>query len=126
MAKKKKKVNKYTFAKGCLRRGSLMWPAISECRRLARKSPNQYECAMCKGLFSSKETQVDHRNPIVDMEKGFTTFDEYIERLFCEVEELDLLCRTCHSSKSFSETQMRKYFRQKRKSIVNTELEDDE
>lgn len=127
--KKPKKLNKNTFAKGCLRRGSLMWRPISECRRLARKGPNSYECALCKGLFTSKQTQVDHRQPIVDMKKGFTTFDEYIDRLFCDVDELDLLCTTCHDAKSASETQMRKYFRNKRKEEklgISNEEEDEE
>lgn len=116
MAKKAKKgPSRETFAKGCLRRGSLMWRPISECRRLARRERGKYECAICKGLFGAKETQVDHREPVVDIIKGFTSWDDYIERLFCDVDGLDLLCKNCHEAKTTMEVQMRKYARAKRK-----------
>jgi 5-methylcytosine-specific restriction endonuclease McrA len=115
MAKKPKKYNADTFAKGAMRRASLMWPPISECRRLARRERGKYECAMCKELFSAKECQVDHRNPVVDIIKGWESWDVFIARLFCDVENLDLLCTNCHNSKSAMEVQMRKYAREKRK-----------
>jgi len=124
--KKKKGPSRATFAKGALRRASLMWGPISECRRIARKSPNQYECAMCKGLFKSKETQIDHINPVIDILKGWESWDTYIERLFCDVEGLACLCRTCHEAKTSSEVQMRKYARAKRKEEASEHEENDE
>lgn len=126
MAKKKKGPNRDTFAKGILRRGSLMWRPISEAKRLARKAPNQYECAMCKELFRDKEVQVDHRNPVIDIEKGWQGWDSFIERLFCEVDQLDVLCKTCHGVKTAHEVQMRKYFRAKRKAQNEDDGEDEE
>lgn len=126
MAKKKKGPNRNTFAKGALRRASLMWPPISEARRLARKERGRYECAMCKELFKDKEVQVDHRNPVIDIKEGWQGWDSYIERLFCEVEFLDVLCKTCHDVKSAHEVQMRKYFRsKKREQDQDTENEED-
>lgn len=129
MAKKKKTVNVMTFAKGALRRASLMFPSISEARRLARRERGLYLCAMCEELHKAKDVQVDHRNPVVDMEKGFTTLDEFAIRLFCPVEELDVLCTNCHNAKTAGEVQMRKYFREKRKNsnleIQNEEKEDE-
>jgi 5-methylcytosine-specific restriction endonuclease McrA len=125
MAKKKKKVNRHTFAKGALRRASLMWPEISECRRLARRGPNSYECAMCHGLFKSKECDVDHRQPVVDIIEGYQGLEVFAERLFCDVENLDLLCKNCHDSKSQMEVSMRKYARAKRKEQQG-EVEDEE
>lgn len=112
---KKKKYNNTTFAKGAMRRASLSWPPISECRRLARRERGKYQCAMCKELFSAKECQVDHRNPVVDIIKGWESWDVYIDRLFCDVENLDLLCKNCHESKSAMEVMMRKHARAKRK-----------
>lgn len=127
MAKKPKKLNKNTFAKGALRRASMMWRPISEARRLARKAPNQYMCAICKGLFKDKEVQVDHRNPVVDIKDGWQGWDSYIDRLLCDVDELDVLCKTCHSVKSSHEVSMRKYFRdKKKKENIDISLEEEE
>jgi len=127
MAKKKKTMNVMTFAKGALRRASLMFPSISEARRLARKERGLYQCALCKELHKAKDVQVDHRSPVVDMEKGFTTLDEFALRLFCPVEELDVLCNNCHDAKTASEVQMRKYFRAKRKAAnLETKSEEDD
>lgn len=114
MAKKKKGPNKVTFAKGALRRASLMWKPISECRQNARRERGKYECAMCHELFGPKEVQIDHIFPVIDIMKGFTTWDDYIDRLFCDVENLACLCKTCHASKTAAEVQMRKYARAKR------------
>lgn len=116
---KKKKFNRNTFAKGALRRASLMWPPISEARRLARKAPNQYECAMCHELFKSKDTQIDHVQSVIDIMKGWQGWDSYIERLFCDVENLACLCTTCHDSKTRSEVTMRKYARIKNKEEIS-------
>jgi 5-methylcytosine-specific restriction endonuclease McrA len=126
MSKKKKGPSKETFIKGCLRRGSLMYKPISECRRLARRAPNSYECAMCKGLFTSKEIDIDHINPVIDIMEGFIDWNTYINRLFCDIEDLAALCKTCHKSKTEAEVHMRKYARAKRKEAATEYNEDEE
>jgi hypothetical protein len=125
MVKKKKGPNRNTFAKGALRRASLMWGPISECRRLARRERGKYECAMCHELFGPKEVQVDHIDPVIDIIKGWESWDTYIARLFCDLDGLACLCKTCHESKTAAEVQMRKYARAKRKE-ENTEHDEDE
>lgn len=125
MAKKKKGPNRNTFAKGAMRRASLMWPPISECRKRARKERGKYECASCKGLFGTKEVQVDHIHPVIDIIKGWEGWDVYIERLFCDVENLACLCKNCHEVKTAAEVHMRKYAREKRKA-EESEHDDEE
>jgi 5-methylcytosine-specific restriction endonuclease McrA len=66
--------------------------------RLAKK----YRCASCKELFTSINIDVDHIKPIVGPE-GFTTWDKFIENLFCPVENLQTLCKACHKAKTLSE-----------------------
>lgn len=61
-----------------------------------------YLCAVCRKDFPSKEVQVDHIVPVVSS-KGFTTWDDYINRLFCEKENLQVLCLECHGSKTEKE-----------------------
>lgn len=126
MTKKKKGPSRTTFAKSALRRSSLMWRPINECRKLARKERGKYECAACKGLFGPKEVQVDHREPVIDIIKGWESWDIYIERLFCDVENLACLCKNCHDAKTQIEVSMRKYAREKRKTEESGESEDEE
>lgn len=126
MVKKKKTPNRITFAKGALRRASMMWWAINACRVNARRERGKYLCAMCEGLFGPKEVQVDHIHPVIDIIKGFTTWDDYIERLLCDLDGLACLCKTCHLAKTSSEVQMRKYARAKRKEEATVYDEDEE
>lgn len=51
---------------------------------------------------------IDHIDPVVDPKKGFTSWDDLIERLFCEKEGLQLLCPECHEEKTADERQERK------------------
>jgi hypothetical protein len=52
--------------------------------------------------------QVDHINPVVDPAKGFINWDIYIDRIFCEVDKLQVLCRSCHKEKTAEEKLLRK------------------
>ena len=47
--------------------------------------------------------EVDHIKPVVDPKKGFTTWDDFIDRLFCEKKNLQALCRGCHAKKTKEE-----------------------
>jgi len=48
---------------------------------------------------------LDHVNPIVDPEKGFESWDVYIDRLFNG--EMQVLCKPCHKKKSMEENASR-------------------
>jgi 5-methylcytosine-specific restriction endonuclease McrA len=62
-----------------------------------------YRCSGCNAEFTSKDVQIDHIRPVVDPTTGFTTWDEFIERLFCPKDNLQVLCKTCHDTKTQSE-----------------------
>lgn len=79
------------------------------------RSRNKYSCAACGGVFRKKEINVDHIEPVVDPENGFTTFDSYIERLFTSVQGLQILCIPCHKEKTASEAGDRAETRRKKK-----------
>lgn len=59
-----------------------------------------YKCAKCKKLFPLKQVQVDHIIPIVNPKDGFTTWDNFIKGLFCDKDNLQVLCKDCHSLKT--------------------------
>lgn len=45
----------------------------------------------------------DHVNPVVDPLTGFSGWDDFVNRLFCEQENLQVLCKNCHDLKSKEE-----------------------
>mgnify|MGYP002398935969 CR=1 FL=1 len=75
----------------------------------------RYKCAACGSSFKRDEVQVDHIDPVVDPHRANTTinWNVYIERLLCEVDNLQVLCSNCHLDKSNLETQVRKKARKK-------------
>jgi hypothetical protein len=44
----------------------------------------------------------------VDPKKGFVGWDVYIDRMFCEIENLQVLCKPCHKIKTDQEKLERK------------------
>lgn len=63
-----------------------------------------YHCAGCGGEFTSKDVQVDHKKPVVDPKQGFKDWDLFINNLFCESDNLQVLCTDCHKKKTKKET----------------------
>ena len=68
-------------------------------KRLAK----HYKCASCKDEFPSSQVEVDHINPVVDPVIGFTTWDDFISRLFVDASQLQTLCKPCHKIKTSTE-----------------------
>lgn len=64
-------------------------------------------CAECKGEFPQTGIQVDHIVPVVGHE-GFVSWDSFIDRMFCPVENLQILCKACHKVKTAKEKKDRK------------------
>jgi len=108
-----------SFIKSALRAASRRWPpkfgALKKAYTCNKKNiktnrmSKHYTCAQCRGLFPTSEVEVDHINPVVPV-TGFTTWGEVIERMFCEEEGFQVLCRTCHSVKSTAERAKRKKY----------------
>jgi 5-methylcytosine-specific restriction endonuclease McrA len=98
------------YLKNVLRRASYRHSARSEALKKARVERNTYTCASCLKLFPNKEVSVDHKNPVVPI-TGFSNWDDYIIRLFCEPEFLQVLCDECHSVKSKNENTARRLWK---------------
>jgi len=96
-----------TWLTGVLRRASLRWPARSEALRRGRVDRGLYRCAICQRDFKQREVAVDHIKPVISLTDGFTNWDTFIERLFCEPEHMQVLCHICHNSKSAIEDKVR-------------------
>ena len=64
-----------------------------------------YQCRNCKNCFKAKEIQIDH---IVSVVPKFTkrldmSIADYAERLFCDISNLQPLCKPCHLIKTKKE-----------------------
>ena len=81
----------------------------SAIRKIWRWSAARRECLkakVCVGCrAASKKLFADHIKPVVDPERGFTTWDEYIDRMFNGA--LQPLCKKCHAAKTARERKER-------------------
>ncbi|MAQ19387.1 MAG: HNH endonuclease [Sandaracinus sp.] len=110
-----------SFIRNQLRGATRKWGPISQVKKEANISRGNYKCAGCGeivpptikvGRKRMNNVFVDHIEPIVDPKVGFTSFDDYIDRMFCEKDNLQLLCGPCHDVKSMQERQTAKERRQ--------------
>ena len=108
-----------SFIKNQLRNATRKWAPISDCLKAARTKRGFYECAGCKedvpttkleGRKRNKNVFVDHIEPIVPV-TGWVNWDSCIDRMFCEGDNLQLLCKNCHDDKSKEEAGQRKFHR---------------
>ena len=99
--------NLQSFLRWQLRKISLRWPPRSQALARARIERGLYRCEGCKEERRSKEVAVDHIVPVVS-EDGFQDWNTFIERLFCSVDMLQVLCHPCHDIKTKAENLVRK------------------
>jgi 5-methylcytosine-specific restriction endonuclease McrA len=100
----------WSFIRSALRQKSRYWKPISEAKANARrpyKGPLkrqkfEYQCNHCKNWFPDKKINVDHICPAGSL-KSAQNLPDFIERLFCEVDNLQVLCESCHNFKTKSE-----------------------
>lgn len=73
-----------------------------------------FECSKChtKGL-KQKEIALDHIIPVVS-DKGWTNWEDFLDGLFCNEDNFQVLCEACHLVKSGTE-QTQRYFKKKKK-----------
>jgi 5-methylcytosine-specific restriction endonuclease McrA len=97
----------WSFIRSALRQKSRWWKPITECKMKARRAYKgplkrqkfEYQCNNCKNWFPEKKINVDHivgagsLNCAADL-PGF------VERLFCEQDNLQVLCTECHDKKT--------------------------
>lgn len=60
----------------------------------------QYRCAPCGQWTPSKSVAVDHISPVIDVQTGFVDWNQFVTRLFCGPENLQVICDTCHDAKT--------------------------
>lgn len=98
-----------SFVTSILRSGSRRWgpkyQTLNEAKTEKKvnsttgRVAQHFLCAECQKDYPAKQVEVDHIVPI-GTEK---TWDEFINGLFCEAENLQVLCKPCHKDKTLKE-----------------------
>jgi len=108
-----------SFIKGQLRAATVKWPPIQNVVKQSVTRRGFKMCACCDQEVPvtivvdgkrMKNTFCDHISPIVPV-TGWVSWDDCIERMFCEEENLQILCKACHDDKSAGEAKQRAEFR---------------
>lgn len=98
----------WSFIRSALRMKSRWWKPITEikkqsrrlCKNCTGRQKYEYKCNECKKWFKDKEVEVDHL-----VEAGSLTCADdlagFVERLFCEIDGLQVLCKKCHNKKTY-------------------------
>ena len=98
-----------SFVTSILRSGSRRWgpkyQTLNEAKTEKKvnsttgRVAQHFLCAECQKDYPQKQVEVDHIVPI-GTEK---TWDEFINGLFCEADNLQVLCKPCHKIKTLKE-----------------------
>jgi 5-methylcytosine-specific restriction endonuclease McrA len=97
----------WSFIRSALRQKSRWWKPIAQAKAKAKRAYTgplkrqkfEYQCAECLNWFPDKKINVDHRIPAGTL-RCADDLPGFVERLFCEVDNLQVLCTTCHDKKT--------------------------
>lgn len=100
----------WSFIRSALRQKSRWWKPITQCKLNAKrpyKGPLkrqkfEYQCNSCKNWFAEKNINVDHIQPAGSLNCA-ADLPGFVERLFCEIDNLQVLCTNCHDIKTKNE-----------------------
>ena len=102
----------FSFIRGLLRGGFNKYPVKFKVKTANRRKNKQtkrfeYPCKICNGWFPDKETQVDHIRPCGSL-KTFSDLPDFVSTLFCEADNLQVVCKECHQKKTNDEGRVRR------------------
>jgi len=100
----------WSFIRSGLRQKSRFWRPITQCKLEAKrpyKGTNkrqkfEYQCNECKNWYQEKLINVDHIVPAGSLNCA-ADLPAFVEKLFCETNNLQVLCEACHNVKTQNE-----------------------
>ena len=112
----------FGFIRGHLRNAFSRYPVKHQVKQNNRRKKRngkrfEYHCADCRQWFPDSQIQVDHITPAGSL-KTFGDLPGFCERLFCEADGLQLLCKSCHQVKTNREREERKLKNEREDSTV--------
>ena len=101
----------FGFIRSALRAAFIKYPVKSHVKASVKEMTDdgaRWRGASCDGLFLSKDTQVDHIVPCGSL-RTYDDLPGFVERMFCEAEGFQVLCKACHQDKTNAERAARKH-----------------
>lgn len=98
--------HKFNYVKNALRISTYKWPYFSIAMSRQRIERGLYTCESCKNAFGPKQINRDHIEPVIPV-TGWTSWQDYINRLFVKSQQIQILCIACHENKTSIENIMR-------------------
>lgn len=98
------------FSRSALRKKVLRDAVIQHSDPNRPKVKTWVRCAVCKTPDAISYFEVDHISPVVPIDKHFEdmSLDDALNRLWCEINNLQAICVYCHLQKSSLERKQRK------------------
>lgn len=60
-----------------------------------------------KKVVKMEKLELDHISPVIEPDKGWQSWDSFMDRLFCPEDNWQALCHDCHKEKTSQETKVR-------------------
>ena len=100
----------FSFIRSALRRAWTKYPVKFKVLRAAQRSYKgdnkrqkyEYQCAMCEDWYKQNEVEVDHIKPCGSL-KEYEDLPEFVKTLFCEEDNLRVVCKPCHKTITYGE-----------------------
>ena len=102
----------FAFIRSALRRASMKYPVKFQVkdavRRVKPKGASgrhvfEYQCVVCKNYHPDKNVAVDHIVQAGSL-NCYEDLPGFVERLFCEADNLQVMCHVCHQLKTNKES----------------------
>jgi 5-methylcytosine-specific restriction endonuclease McrA len=99
------KAQYFSFIRGALRQAARRYPVKHQVldsvkqRVEGKRHRFEYQCALCKQAFQRKKVEVDHIKPAGSLNE-YDDLPGFVERLYCEPDDLQVLCIPCHRDKT--------------------------
>lgn len=106
------------FSRSDLRRDALSKAKVDGITSVQRpRVKTWYQCRDCDSYCAGYEMQVDHISPIIPVDNAleYMSWDEVVNRTWCEENNLRAICLTCHKQKSKLEMAVRRKNKKERK-----------
>jgi len=99
--------------KACLHR------VISE--KVGVRGGKRIDCVECGVDIAPNKASVNHLDHVIPLDKSNKdlALDEIAERMWCDIERTEILCKECHKKQTKAENLIRKEHRHKRKAREN-------
>jgi 5-methylcytosine-specific restriction endonuclease McrA len=115
--KKRPPYNQEAAIRGALRRAFSRSPIVQEVMAASRRQVPRFnkdgsrhkkdwvqrQCQVCDEWVSTSKMAVDHKIPVISVDHGKQSWDEFIARLWCDKSNLQRICDPCHDKKTQEE-----------------------